>query len=498
MFVPVAAPASALKRKLTDAAECWDAWDSAVTSELDADGSLLDPVDHDGDYTDDNHGSNQHGSTNDIVIDYNRADPFQLRERDGAAFAKYYRFSGDGDDASSQPIQDPAASAPAPSNKIMVKCIISPACAGLPPFATRAEYRDHCRAAHFNVCSTCRRILPTIYLLDLHISELHDPFFVSFAEKENSYKCFVEGCNRKCSGPFKRKLHLMAKHSLPPTFNFHIVLGKGRGKDGLGTQQSKKPFSRSPKFPSAPVSEAAKRNIPTAQITDVDEMEVIASVKGADNNKPTDTEKKKSRRNHRKKKQSESRSASGDCNCTPLAVDASSELKSPPIEQDSFGTLVETLKSLSLVPRSVQSAKSTKASTYTTQTVTNKFGVHTQRPFPPNPLENQAVSELKTKENMPIQLESTHLTAEKAESMGISGRNRQGDKNHIWTREKALATYLQRVPERAREAELLWKEQRAQRVAQKMEADGVQVTTVEVDGNYIEIEEDEDDENGMR
>ncbi|KAI8620128.1 hypothetical protein BC830DRAFT_1059629, partial [Chytriomyces sp. MP71] len=116
-----------------------------------------------------------------------------------------------------------------------ITCSLAVACAALAPFTSRAAYKLHCRTAHSNQCTTCKRILPTRKLLDLHIAEIHDAYFRVLAEKDNAYECFVDGCQRKCSGPFKRKLHLMDKHQFPASFNFHVILGKGKGKEATGS-----------------------------------------------------------------------------------------------------------------------------------------------------------------------------------------------------------------------------------------------------------------------
>jgi hypothetical protein len=36
-------------------------------------------------------------------------------------------------------------------------------------FATTAEYDAHYKSAHWNMCRVCRRVLPTAFLLDLHL-----------------------------------------------------------------------------------------------------------------------------------------------------------------------------------------------------------------------------------------------------------------------------------------------------------------------------------------
>lgn len=46
------------------------------------------------------------------------------------------------------------------------------------------------------------------------------------------YSCFVEGCERKCMSPQKRRLHLIDKHMYPKNFFFAVT------KDGIDGKRS--------------------------------------------------------------------------------------------------------------------------------------------------------------------------------------------------------------------------------------------------------------------
>jgi hypothetical protein len=46
------------------------------------------------------------------------------------------------------------------------------------------------------------------------------------------YACFVEDCDRKCSTPNKRRMHLIDKHMFPKDYDFYIV------NDGIDQRSS--------------------------------------------------------------------------------------------------------------------------------------------------------------------------------------------------------------------------------------------------------------------
>ncbi|XP_065603023.1 zinc finger protein 511 [Cyrtonyx montezumae] len=87
-------------------------------------------------------------------------------------------------------------------------------------FDTLEGYEHHYNTLHRNVCSFCRRSFPSGHLLDIHISEWHDSLFQIMAEKQNMYKCLVEGCAEKFKSSRDRKDHLVTVHLYPSDFRF--------------------------------------------------------------------------------------------------------------------------------------------------------------------------------------------------------------------------------------------------------------------------------------
>ncbi|KAL7918913.1 hypothetical protein ACQKWADRAFT_302909 [Trichoderma austrokoningii] len=95
------------------------------------------------------------------------------------------------------------------------------------------DYETHYRNFHTNRCIECRKNFPTDHLLNIHIEECHDPLARVAREKgEHTYSCFVEGCERKCMTPQKRRLHLIDKHKFPKTYFFAVT------KDGIDGKRS--------------------------------------------------------------------------------------------------------------------------------------------------------------------------------------------------------------------------------------------------------------------
>jgi hypothetical protein len=91
-------------------------------------------------------------------------------------------------------------------------------------FDSQQEYEVHYAKEHTNRCSECTKNFPTPRFLELHIEENHNALREALAARgEKTYGCFVEDCERKCSTPQKRRLHLIDKHLFPKTYNFRIV-----------------------------------------------------------------------------------------------------------------------------------------------------------------------------------------------------------------------------------------------------------------------------------
>ncbi|XP_027548809.1 zinc finger protein 511 [Neopelma chrysocephalum] len=87
-------------------------------------------------------------------------------------------------------------------------------------FDTLEGYEHHYNTLHRNVCSFCKRSFPSGNLLDIHILEWHDSLFQVMAEKQNMYKCLVEGCPEKFKSSKDRKDHLVTVHLYPADFRF--------------------------------------------------------------------------------------------------------------------------------------------------------------------------------------------------------------------------------------------------------------------------------------
>jgi len=100
-------------------------------------------------------------------------------------------------------------------------------------FATYEEYEVHYLKTHTNRCTECRKNFPTEHFLNLHIEENHDSLVSVRKERgEKTYACFVEDCDRKCSTPQKRRMHLIDKHLFPKDYDFYVV------NDGIDRRSS--------------------------------------------------------------------------------------------------------------------------------------------------------------------------------------------------------------------------------------------------------------------
>ncbi|KAB8073550.1 C2H2 type zinc finger domain protein [Aspergillus leporis] len=100
-------------------------------------------------------------------------------------------------------------------------------------FPSYDDYEVHYRQTHVNRCAACGKNFPTDRFLNLHIEENHDSLTAAKRERgEKTYGCFIEDCERKCSTPQKRRMHLIDKHMFPKTYNFYIV------NDGIDKQTS--------------------------------------------------------------------------------------------------------------------------------------------------------------------------------------------------------------------------------------------------------------------
>ncbi|KAJ0161010.1 putative zinc finger protein [Colletotrichum tanaceti] len=108
-------------------------------------------------------------------------------------------------------------------DRVAMKCSIPPHKEAL-TFKSYDEYEAHYVKTHTNRCLECGRNLPSEHLLNVHHEECHDSFATVRRERgEHTYSCFVEGCERKCMTPQKRRMHLIDKHSFPKNYFFALT-----------------------------------------------------------------------------------------------------------------------------------------------------------------------------------------------------------------------------------------------------------------------------------
>lgn len=109
-------------------------------------------------------------------------------------------------------------------------------------FPSFADFEVHYAKIHSNRCSECHKNFPTEQFLGLHISENHDPLEAARrAKEEKTYRCFVEGCEKICATPQKRRMHLIDKHMFPKNYDFLIVnTGVDKKSSMLRTQQHRR------------------------------------------------------------------------------------------------------------------------------------------------------------------------------------------------------------------------------------------------------------------
>ncbi|KAK8048346.1 hypothetical protein PG994_010076 [Apiospora phragmitis] len=118
------------------------------------------------------------------------------------------------------------------SATVVMRCLLPPHREPL-AFKSYTDYETHYHKAHSNRCFECRKNFPSDHLLSVHIEEQHDAFAAVLRGKgEHTYSCFVEGCDRKCRTPQKRRMHLIDKHMYPKNFFFGVT------KDGIDGRTS--------------------------------------------------------------------------------------------------------------------------------------------------------------------------------------------------------------------------------------------------------------------
>ncbi|KAI0540810.1 hypothetical protein GGR58DRAFT_88469 [Xylaria digitata] len=118
------------------------------------------------------------------------------------------------------------------SSDVAMRCSLPPHQEVL-SFTTYGDYEAHYSKSHTNRCAECHKNFPSEHLLNVHFEDCHDVFAAVKRERgEHTYSCFVEGCDRKCRTPFKRRNHLIDKHMYPKNYFFALT------KDGIDGRQS--------------------------------------------------------------------------------------------------------------------------------------------------------------------------------------------------------------------------------------------------------------------
>ena len=90
-------------------------------------------------------------------------------------------------------------------------------------FVVIVSYTTICRGMRSlqQQCSVCLSVMPTPYLLSIHISEQHDSFFASQAtQRMHVFRCLVEGCSSTFSSAAQRHQHLTDLHQIPVESGF--------------------------------------------------------------------------------------------------------------------------------------------------------------------------------------------------------------------------------------------------------------------------------------
>ncbi|KAI1434914.1 hypothetical protein GGR50DRAFT_363325 [Xylaria sp. CBS 124048] len=118
------------------------------------------------------------------------------------------------------------------SSDVAMRCSLPPHREML-SFMTYGDYETHYSKSHTNRCVECHKNFPSEHLLNIHFEDCHDAFAAVKRDRgERTYSCFVEGCERKCRTPYKRRNHLIDKHMYPKNYFFALT------KDGIDGRHS--------------------------------------------------------------------------------------------------------------------------------------------------------------------------------------------------------------------------------------------------------------------
>jgi len=120
--------------------------------------------------------------------------------------------------------------------------------------------------------------------------QYHIHFFLTPASQ---YSCFVEDCERKCSTPQKRRMHLVDKHGYPRNFFFGVTKDGIDGRrslllEGGGHRRRRSSIAIAAASKKAPASSEA----PAGTSSGVDNTDVAANQRAAGHSEQPDANQK--------------------------------------------------------------------------------------------------------------------------------------------------------------------------------------------------------------
>lgn len=138
-----------------------------------------------------------------------------------------------------------------------IQCLLPPH----PPFtfSDLPAFEAHYHKEHTNRCTECYANFPDAHLLELHLSERHDPLAAARrARGDRTFACFLPTCDRVCSEPAKRRRHMIDKHGFPKDYDFRVIVSGlrpgqssllrhhgAKTRSGPGAERQHKPMSAS-------------------------------------------------------------------------------------------------------------------------------------------------------------------------------------------------------------------------------------------------------------
>ncbi|KAG5519759.1 hypothetical protein PMAC_000032 [Pneumocystis sp. 'macacae'] len=107
------------------------------------------------------------------------------------------------------------------------KCMHNPS-----TFFSFSAYETHYQQQHCNVCYKCEKVFPSLRILELHISEVHDPIVSLKKERgEQIFACFIEKCQERFHNTRERRKHLVQNHFYPKEYHFNVIYTGISSKD---------------------------------------------------------------------------------------------------------------------------------------------------------------------------------------------------------------------------------------------------------------------------